>query len=886
MFDLENAIQNWRRKLRSNPSFEDGDIAELESHLREEIDRLTSESYTEEQAFYEAVEVIGSTEKLAKELKKPREQSGKVAAVTERPRWVPEIIFHYFKIGHRVLLKNPGFTFLNLASLVFGVTGTVLLALYINFTFSFDRFHKNSDSIYRIVREVNTTTEDKRDAITSAPLAPALKRDYPEITAATRVEYGTGLIKKSDQFLEEPVIYTDNDFFKIFSFNLLKGNSEILFNNPGDAYITRAFAQKFFGETGVVNETLPIILNNQTYLFTVTGILEDPPSNSSIQFELVLPFTAWEKAYDKDVTNAWTNNFLTSFIKLGDGVDPANVESKLPGFIESHYKPNAEEMGIGADVSYLDLSLQSLDRMYTDSSVSGSQEPVYNEMLMIVLIVITGIVLFISCFNFINLSIARSFGRGKEIAIRKIMGARRSQVLWQIFNESLLISAITVIISLWLTYTVLPFFNNLTGQSLSLTSIPLLKGFLLIVFITLGIAILAGGYPAIIQSGISIIPGLKNKLEIGGNNLLSKSLIVLQFCVAAVLLIGVILISRQLDYVRNQDLGIDTEQVLVIPLDVNEPDKFASFYKSEIARKTDVNKVTVGSTPMSQWWARRGMNVNGVRFQTYHIKIDPDFLETFDISLKEGRNLSTERTTDTRSSVLVNETFVEKVGWKNPVGKRFQFAGDEVTVAGVVRDFNFISLHYAIGPLVMHMHPSEYYSFLFAEIPRGQAQNLIPTFSEIWTASTTNSPVTYRFLDEQIEQQYAISNNIQKLAGYGSLVGIILACMGLIGMSSLYIARRTREIGIRKVLGATAWDIMRSVFTEYIWLVLIGLIIASPLVYILINQLFQFFAYRIEIGPGPFLLGGIIILVVALVSISTKTIKAGLTNPVNVIQKE
>ena len=789
------------------------------------------------------------------------------------------MLTNYLKIALRNLQKYKGYSFINIAGLATGMAACVLILLFVRHEFSYDRYHEHAGDIYRVYMDRTSGEEVIHWARTPAPLAPALADAFPEIRAAVRVRKNprTDLVRYGDkEFYEDRFYFADSNVFAVFSFRLKQGNPATALRDPHSVVITEAMARKYFGDEEPVGQVLTF---ENTVDFTVTGVLEDVPSASHFVFDFLASFESLKETLgaERVATWAWVDHH--TYVLLEPGHDPAVLESKLPDFLG-----RAVPEGFSSRTA---LRLQPLTSIHLHSKlkdeITANSDATYSYILSTVALFI----LLIACINFMNLATARSARRAREIGMRKVLGAHRGQLMRQFLGESMVFSLVSFLLAGALVYLLLPLFSDLAGAALSLSQD---VGFTLVVFvgIALFVGLVAGSYPAFYLSAAEPVKVLKEALGAGRRGgLFRKILVVLQFAVSIVLIIGTVVISNQLDFFRNTTLGFDGEQVIVIPLRDRAAmrDKMPSL-KEALKQNPQVVAVSAASsTPgteshMTFPFRAEGMD-EAIQLPTF--LIDLDFADTYDLQIVQGRDLTDRLASDSTQALLINEQAARHLGFEDAVGKRIEF-GQQATVVGVVKDFQFQSLHRPVEPLVLAPFP--FYRFLAIKIRPQRVPETLASIEEVWSQFAPERPFEYSFLDETIDEQYKAEAGLGKIFGYFSGLAVLIACLGLFGLASFTAERRTKEIGLRKVLGASTEKIVVLVSMDFIKLVVIAFLVAAPVAYLVMNRWLESFAHRVDVSLVTFVIAGVGAFVIAGLTVSYQSIKAALTNPVETLRYE
>jgi putative ABC transport system permease protein len=800
---------------------------------------------------------------------------------------------NYLTVAVRNLVRHKVHSFINISGLAIGMACCILILLFVQDELSYDRTHENADRIYRILVEYSTGSgQTGKIEATSGPMAPALLDEYPEVIHAVRIRPGGEvLVGYGDKrFYEERFCFTEPGIFDVFTFPLIKGDPKTALKEPDSIVITEEIARKYFGDEDPMGKTLRVD-NKQDY--RITGVLQKVPSNSHFGFDLFASIGSLSGILEHRFNN-WGSFMLETYLLLPEGYPPAQLEEKFPLFIEKY-------MGEMISASGLKFAfyLQPLTRIHLYSNMDygiGSEGDIRS---IYVVSAIAFFILLIACINFTNLSTARSANRAKEVGMRKVVGANRLQLIKQFLGESVLLSFIALLLSVALVELFLPAFNTLSGKELTI-------GYCdnhLLLFCLFGIALLvgifSGGYPAFFLSAFQPVEVLKGSPKRGLKSpLLRRILVVFQFVISIILIIATGIVYDQLNYMRNENLGFDREQVVVMPIlrDKSLKERYESI-KSELLQHPGILSAAASSqTPGNSFEGfsvRREGNTDTApneRKVMPHLFIDYDFIETLGIELATGRNFSKDFATDEKKGFLFNESAVKELGWESPeaaIGKQIEWDGwlKGNTIIGVVKDFHFLSLRHKIGPVAMRIYP-EYFNCISVKIRPDNIPATLAFLETIWRKFAPSYPFEYFFLDDHFEKLYKAEHKLGKIFGFFSLLAIFIACLGLFGLASFATEQRTKEIGIRKILGASISGIVLLLSKEFTKLVIVSNLVAWPVAYWAMNRWLQDFAYRIHIGVGTFLLAGVLALVIALLTVSFQAVKAALANPVEALRYE
>jgi len=801
------------------------------------------------------------------------------------------MFLNFLKVAFRKMQKQKGYAFINVAGLAVGLTISALILMWVVDELSFDRFHENSDRIHRVYVDL-TAGSHMILALSMPELAGTLINEYPEVTNAVRISRpGRASVKfREKEFYENYVCYADPSLFQVFSFSLIKGNVKSVLAAPYTAVITESMANKYFSGEDPLGKIITI---NGIEEYAVTGIVRDAPANSHFQFHIVCSFeTLYSKSRD-DMQN-WLNIQYYTYLLLAEGIDAPAVEDKLPATIDKYLGPTLKSMG-----GSLVLHLQPLVGIHLHSKIGGDIAAQGDITYVYLFSCIAFFILILACINFINLATARSSSRSLEIGMRKTLGSSRKHLIFQFLGESLIYSFTAFLLAVAAIELLKPLFESLIGRPLNINifhSLVFLLGF---TGLALAAGILSGMYPAFYLSSFRTAQVLKNSYAGGRSRSWSRNmLVVFQFSVSILLMIGTITVHQQINFMKNKDLGFEAEHVLVIP-QVQGLLARISFQtvRDEFLRIPGIKNVAGSSLVPTQGVQNALFYPEGfTREQPQkltRLDIEPNYLETMSMEIIFGRNFSKEMKTDQDESVLINQTTANMFGWTEPLGKTFTFwprAGDNekmVTrkVVGVVRDFHFTSLHRKIEPVVLVDNPG-LIRFLSLRIDPENIPRTVTAIQKKWEQLEPQRPFDYFFLDASFDSQYKEEERIGSLSLYFSLLAVFLGCLGLFGLAAFMAERRTKEIGIRKVLGASTYKIVRLISREFLILVVVANILAWPAAYVGMNIWLQNFPYRVYVSVLVMLTAGFAALVTSLLTVSYQALKAAVTDPVNTLRYE
>ena len=793
------------------------------------------------------------------------------------------MIKNYFKIAFRNLWRHKTFSFINIMGLTVGLTACFLIFLFVNFEMSYDSFHSKSDRIYRLVTDLKTPSDDLHIPVTSWAFAPKIKSELPEVEAFTRVSQGSYLIKKDNlKFQEDNMLFADSSLFKVFDFKLMKGNPQTVLSNPFSIVLSETYAKKYFGNEDPVGKIL--LFSGDNTPATVTGVMKDIPENSQIKTDFFVSMSTLTQDLEKGVDDEWGNFGAITYLLLKPGANAAALEKKLPGFLNNWIGKDMDK----AQMHYT-LLLEPLRDVYLYSTRNGATSGNIKNVYIFSLIAL--FILLIACFNFINLTTARASERAKEVGVRKVAGATKNQLAQQFIGESVLICLIAFALSIALSVLFLPIFNHLSGKIISpgIFSNFTYIGVLLVISILIGL--MAGFYPALVLSSFKPVVVLKGKFTTGSKgSLLRKGLVVAQFSISIALIIGTIIVYSQMQFMRSQDLGFNKDQMMLL---TTGSDPASDAFKQSVASIPGVKSVSLSSSAPSldnNAAYSEIENKNGdLQVGTLGLyDVDVDFIPQYKMKLLAGRNFSKDFPSDTSQSIIVNEATVKMFGYTSAeqiIGKRYKQWGKEGKIIGVIKDFHFRSLQENIEPLSMRMNKRSQ-DLASINIASANMPETIAAIESKWKEMIPGRPFSFSFLDESFNKQYVSEDRFGKLFLDFSILAILISCLGLLGLASYSTLQRKKEIGVRKVLGATVSNITGLLSKDFIKLVLIALVIASPIAYWGMHKWLQGFAYRINIQWWVFIIAGFIALFIALFTVSFQAIKAAIANPVKSLRSE
>ncbi|MFK7831732.1 MAG: FtsX-like permease family protein [Winogradskyella sp.] len=789
---------------------------------------------------------------------------------------------NYLKIALRNLYRHKGFTLLNITGLAIGMTAGFLVLLYVNFELSYDNMHSKGNYIYRVVADIDTPSEKIEAPIAAWAVGPNIEKEFPEILKFTRVsDEDFTIVKDGTKFLEEQVIAVDSAFFEIFDFELLKGDKTQVLKQPNSLVISETMATKYFDSKNPIGENLVVEgLDNPA---TITGVMKDIPENSHIQADIIVSMITYNAAPNSR-DGQWDNYDPSIYILTAAEVSPKILEAKFPDFLE---KRTGDEMR--QSKMFVTLFLEPFKDVYLKSdrgsSISGSISNVY------VFSVIGIFILLIASINFINLATARSVERAKEVGIRKVIGAEKSQLGFQFIGESIILCIIAFFVAVGLTALGLPYFNDLAGKIVSVGVFADPINILYLFLMAMVIGVIAGVYPAIILSSFKPISVLKGSFSTGTKGiLLRKSLVVVQFTISISLIIGTIVIYNQMRFMQNQDLGFSKEQTIVIPTEIGSgQDALVNSISKIPGVKGTALASSVPGTGNSAAYSEIENQQGDLQIANLDLYfVNEDYLKQLGMKIVAGRGFSRDFASDSSKAMIINEKAVSLLGYANAqdaIGADYQQWGSNGEIIGVVKDFNYKSLQDEISPLTMRLD-SEQTDIITIKIQGNNTSQTLASIEETWKSIMPGDPFEYYFLDELFNNQYQAEEQFESLFMSFALLAIFISCLGLLGLAAYSTIQRKREIGIRKIIGASVGSIVNLLSKEFIKLVAIAFVVSAPIAWYLMHSWLEDFAYKINIKWWMFVVAGLGSMVIALVTVSFQAIKAATSNPLKSLRTE
>jgi len=794
------------------------------------------------------------------------------------------MIKNYFKIAVRNLLKNKGFSLINIIGLAVGMTACFLIFIYVKFELSYDTFHEKADQIYRLNVDIKSSNNVMKLGISSAPMGPAIKADFPEVLESTRL-FPTGfLIKSNDRlFQENSACFAEPSLFKMFTLPFLKGDAATALKNPFSIVLNQTTAKKYFGSANPIGK---VLLVDGKHPSTVTGVVKDIPVNSQLKFDILYSISSLDAMY-KGRLDQWGNFGNSTYLLLAKGTNARQLQAKFPAFLKRHISEADRKLGLDYD-----LFIESLKEAYMDKRQSNSENG--NIVNIYVFSAIALFILLIAAINFINLTTARAAERAKEVGIRKVVGAARSQLTIQFLGESVILCLVSFIVAMVLAALLLPSFNQLAGKLVSQNIFT--HGYIFAILpVSLLIGLAAGAYPALTLSGFKPVMVLKGKFSTSAKGtLLREGLVIFQFTISIILIVGTLVVYNQLNYMRSQPLGFEKNQLLTLDFGGDENViKSCESIKNEFRSVPNILSVSASSGSPGNGNANAHSEIENRQgtMQPLNLNmydVDYDFIPAYKMNVIAGRSFSTSYPTDSTKAIVVNEATVKALGYVSPkdiIGKNFSQWGREGKIIGVVKDFHYHSLAQEVEPLNFRINIANAGMFTL-KIAAHDIPATIASIARKWKVLIPQRPFNYAFVDDSFNKQYSSEERFGTLFFYFAVLAIFISCLGLLGLASYSTIQRTREIGIRKVLGAGIFGIANMLSKEFLKLVMIATIIAFPLAWLGMNKWMQDFAYKAGIQWWVFVIAAMLALIIAVATVSFQALKAALANPVKSLRSE
>ncbi len=799
----------------------------------------------------------------------------------------------YFKIAIRSLIRNKAFTFINVLGLVLGISFSTMLYTYVSNELSYDSFHQKSDRTFRVLTIDKSVPDNLRTyGVTVSPFGPELASSFPEVEEMTRLHRFSGqvIIEIDEAKYNERNWFTttDNNFFNVFNFDFVEGDKSTALSQPFSVVLPESMAKKYFGDESALGKTMNLL---EIGVVKVTGVIKDFPENSHLKFDLLFSNILTDEDWTTYL-NDWQDFGAFTYVVLRDGKSIQDVEAKIPAFMKKHWGPDAEVQAT-AFQPIQDIYLHSKDIQSGVEEEHGQLSYVYIFSSMAIFLLV------IAAINYINLTTSKASSRSKEIGIRKVAGAIKTQLIFQFLTEAFVITLVSMLLSIVMMDLCFPFFNSITGKHFDLSLETIGEFMPALLLITLIIGVIAGSYPAFYLSKLKPVATLKGHAVFTRNRFnLRTSLVVFQFMITIVLIVSTLVIGNQINFIQTKDIGFDKDQLMIIDINSGAVRSQFQAMKNEFSKLAGVKDVAVSSRVPGEWKNIRQLyvknagevNAKNDSLQTYFMGFDEDMLKTYDLKLEVGKFFSGNDKADSLN-VVINTAAVEAMNLKNPIGTvlRIRARGGiwNVNVVGVLKDFNFQSLHQKVAPIIMGYRNNPIQSIDYFSIKvSGDTQALIEGATKVHEKFDPETPIEYHFLSEQLNNFYVSEKKAGMIFQMAGGLSILVACLGLLGLANYHVERKTKELGIRKILGAGSLNLFLMVSLSFTRQVALAFVLACPLAWYVMKEWLSAFEYRIPLNAGVFVLAGTIVLLLALLTVSYQSIKAAMFNPVDSLRNE
>lgn len=787
------------------------------------------------------------------------------------------MLLNQIKLAIRNIRKDFGYSLINILGLTIGITTTMFLLVYVFDELSFDSYHEHKDDLYRVISNITETDDAFTWVVAQIPFAQQVKQDYPEVEHAVRFDgLGKSLFKYGDkQFYDREVSYADSTVFEVFTYKLIAGDLTTALNEPNSIVLTKSFADKFFEGEDPVGQ----LISNEDRTLKVTAVIEDVPSNSHFKFSGLI---SWNTVSER--RQSWGNFGVYTYLKLSPGTDPVAFDTKLEEMYDKFMAEIFEQYGV-----FIDYDLQPVTKIHLYPVGEGDSEPSGDIRFIRIFFLIALFLLVIAGINYMNLTTARSAKRAREVGIRKVAGAHRGLLVKQFLTESVVLTLLSLALSLGICYLLLPNFNTLTGKSLDFSFFWRFEFLISMIAIVVILGILSGSYPSFFLARFNPIQTLKSHQPGGSKHgLLRKILVVVQFVISLTMIISTLVVYEQLDYLKKKDMGFDTDEILRITLDTREMVEKVPVLRNELLGVAGVKSVGTTTTRMgegsgklllavetSEGMQEKGVNLAGCDYQ---------FINTMGIEMLEGRNFSEEFQTDTLA-VIVNETLADRFGWQEPLGKKVRFGEDQTArVIGLMKDYHQTGLYNPVESLLLYLRENG--QIVYVKLEKGVGGQLLENVKNAWEEVYPLIPFEYSFLQDDLFEQVEPDEKRGVLFTLFSIVIIIIATLGVFGLASFTVEQRTKEISIRKVLGAKGYSIIGLLFNDYLILILVSVVLAFPVAYYYLKDFLENYEYRTQLHATTFIMSAVLLIIITVVTIIYHTFKISKTNPVDTLKVE
>lgn len=889
-FKLETAIETWLQQYQLRDVFSPDDLVELEQHLRDEVDELVAAGQTPKAAFDLAIQEMGDWDSAEAEY-------GKVFwSKAKREQRLTDVFAarlsmyrSYSLVAFRSMFKQKVYASINILGLAAGLASFILIFLFVQFELNYDRFYDEVDQIYRVTKrnpgDVYLGTD--HFALTQAPLATLLKQEFEEIESATSFGYIESLIDANNNTFWENGLEADQSFFNVFRLGLVSGDTATALANPGSIVLTESFSKKIYGDGNAVGQHLT---RDEETQYQVTGIIADPPKNSTIQYQYLTSIVSDDFYRAQIAQNRWNNNYLYTFFRLQESVDIASLSAGMPAFVDKYLYPDRPEIATDDKESFY---FQSLYDVHLNSSANFDLGRHGNKTQVYLFMGIAIVILLLACINYINLAVARSLKRAPEVGLRKTVGAFKSQLLRQFLGESLLITLVAMLLALVTVYLCLPFFADVVNREIAFSDLGnknMLVGLILLTFFTAGAS---GFYPAFLMASLNPIEALKKRISNFNVRFnFQNALVIAQFTASIILVTCGYIIYQQLDFVRNKEMGYDREHIVSVKIHDNNRALKENIGRVQASLLSHANIIDVSAShtlPTNITMQQTIVDWEGAaedeRLFLHVNPVDYNFLSLFGIELVSGRPFSKNIATDAQFACIINETTAKSLGWtiNEALGQSFIHDDTQRTVVGVIKDFHLHSVHHAIQPLLLFVDDGGRFDNISIKLAPNSLPQALDTIEET-IQQISAFPFEYAFVDEQFDRLYAQEARLGETFGFFTAIAFLIASLGLFGLAAFTAEQRTKEIGVRKVLGASSSGIVWMLSKEFSRLVLVASVVACPIAYFITSRWLESFAYRVELTPALFITTTLAALAIALLSVGYQSLRAAVANPVTSLQ--
>lgn len=793
------------------------------------------------------------------------------------------MLANYFKIIIRTFLKNRIYTLINISGLTSGMTVFILIMVYVNYEFSFDQYHEKKDRIFRIVKQDkdNFYQGDNRFAVTPAPLAPTIMEEFPEVESATRfLSRGNVLMGVGEESFLESIHATDHETFDIFTFEYLSGNPELFLKEKYSAIITQSIARKYWGDQDPIGKT---IRYRDEHEFTIGGIIKDMPKNSHFTMDIILDYVTVMEVDNRQI-DRWNNSSFFTYFLLAENSDADALEAKFPALRDKYTEDKLDEDG--QDTRFY---FQEFAKIHLHSNILFDIAPPTDAKKLYIYSTIALLILLIACINYMNLATAHATKRAKEVGIRKVVGAFKHNLMLQFLGESLLLTFVALIISVTIIWMILPIFSQFVDRELTINFVQNPQLIIILLTTSILVGIISGSYPAFALSNYKPIRVLKGNFKKGAEGAkLRNILVIIQFAISGILIIGTLIVSEQLNFIQNKEMGYNRDQIVILRIRDRDFRKKLPVFKEELRKIPGVlNVASSTSLPnniSSSNHARWPGKPEDVEIIIYTASADFNFVDLYGLEIAEGRNFSKEFGDD-NGAILINESAAKALGWEDPIGRELiTWSNDTSKIVGILKDFHQHSLHLEIMPLQLFYNDIQIY--VSVKIADDDMQNTIASIQDTKESFSIKFPFDYSFFDEVFDKAYISEQKTGKLVNWFTGLTILISCLGLYGLASYTAEQRIKEVGIRKVLGASITKIVVLLSKNFTVLVLISFLVSAPIAYFLMMNWLEDFAYHIELSMVTFLGTLVIMIFVAWGTVGYRTFKAANANPVNSLKDE